>query len=78
MLSLRHATHSLGATSADTWPVMPYYLHQMDPVAGAAHFEVPVETGVRLIAQLRARLPGYAVPRYVREIPGGTSKEVLA
>jgi len=58
--------------------VLPYYLHHMDPVAGAAHFEVPVETGLRLIAQLRARLPGYAVPRYVREIPGGTSKEVLA
>ena len=32
----------------------------------------------RLIAELRARLPGYAVPRYVRETPGGTSKEVLA
>jgi EF-P beta-lysylation protein EpmB len=58
--------------------VMPYYLHQLDPVAGAAHFEVPVATGVQLIAQLRARLPGYAVPRYVREVPGGTSKEVLA
>lgn len=58
--------------------VMPYYLHQLDPVAGAAHFEVPVATGVRLIEQLRARLPGYAVPRYVRETPGGSSKTVLA
>jgi L-lysine 2,3-aminomutase len=58
--------------------VMPYYLHQLDPVAGAAHFEVPVETGRTLIAALRARLPGYAVPRYVRETRGGTNKEVLA
>jgi L-lysine 2,3-aminomutase len=58
--------------------VMPYYLHQLDPVAGAAHFEVPMATGLSLIAELRARLPGYAVPRYVRETPGGTSKEVLA
>ena len=41
---------------------MPYYLHQLDRVAGAAHFEVPVETGRRIIAELRARLPGYAVP----------------
>ena len=58
--------------------VMPYYLHQLDPVAGAADFETSIETGRELIAALRARLPGYAVPRYVRETPGGLSKEVLA
>jgi KamA family protein len=58
--------------------VMPYYLHQLDAVAGAAHFEAPVATGLALIAELRARLPGYAVPRYVRETRGGTSKEILA
>ena len=58
--------------------VMPYYLHQLDVVAGAAHFEVPVATGVALLTELRARLPGYAVPRYVRESRGGTSKEILA
>lgn len=58
--------------------VMPYYLHQLDPVAGAAHFEVPIADGIALIEKLRARLPGYAVPRYVRETPGGTSKKVLA
>jgi EF-P beta-lysylation protein EpmB len=58
--------------------VMPYYLHQLDPVAGAAHFEVPISTGIALMDELRARLPGYAVPRYVRETPGGTNKEVLA
>ena len=58
--------------------VMPYYLHQLDPVAGSAHFEVPEATGVGLIQQLRVRLPGYAVPRYVRETPGEASKEVLA
>jgi len=58
--------------------VMPYYLHQLDRVRGAAHFEVPVETGLRLMAELRKRLPGYAVPRYVRETPGATHKEPLA
>ena len=58
--------------------VVPYYLHQLDRVAGAAHFEVPVEKGLRLAAALRDRLPGYAVPRYVREVPGQTSKIVLA
>lgn len=58
--------------------VIPYYLHQLDAVAGAAHFEVPITDGIALMANLRARLPGYAVPRYVRETPGGTSKEILA
>ncbi len=54
--------------------VLPYYVHQLDPVAGAAYFEVPVERGRQIIEQLRARLPGYAVPRYVQEVPGATSK----
>ena len=58
--------------------VMPYYLHQLDRVAGAAHFEVPEATGIGLIEQLRARLPGYAVPRYVRETPGAAGKVILA
>jgi EF-P beta-lysylation protein EpmB len=50
--------------------VMPYYLHQLDRVVGAAHFEVPIERGREIMRQLEARLPGYAVPRYVQEIPG--------
>jgi EF-P beta-lysylation protein EpmB len=58
--------------------VMPYYLHQLDRVAGAAHFEVPESTGAELIGRLRARLPGYAVFRYVRETPGAPNKVVLA
>jgi EF-P beta-lysylation protein EpmB len=58
--------------------VLPYYLHQMDAVVGAAHFQVPPERGEQLIAALRSELPGYAVPRYVREVPGEPSKVVLA
>ena len=58
--------------------VFPYYLHQLDRVAGAAEFEVPEEVGMRLVHALRQRLPGYAVPRYVRETPGAPSKTVLA
>jgi len=54
--------------------VAPYYLHQLDAVAGAAHFAVPESQGLAWIERLRARLPGYAVPRYVRETPGATSK----
>jgi EF-P beta-lysylation protein EpmB len=57
--------------------VMPYYLHQLDRVAGAAHFEVPVEVGRRIVSELRSRLPGYAVPRYVQELPGAGSKVVI-
>ncbi len=58
--------------------VLPYYLHQLDPVAGAAHFEVAVERGRALIAALRERLPGYGVPRYVREVAGAAHKVDLA
>jgi EF-P beta-lysylation protein EpmB len=57
--------------------VIPYYLHQLDRVAGAAHFEVPVAEGRRIIRELRDRLPGYAVPRYAAEVPGAGSKTVL-
>ena len=57
--------------------IIPYYLHQLDPVTGAAHFEVSEDAGRHLIGQLRSRLPGYAVPRYVREVPGMPSKVVL-
>lgn len=57
--------------------VLPYYLHQLDRVAGAAHFEVPESLGLQIEATLRQRLPGYAVPRYVREIPGELSKSPI-
>ncbi len=57
---------------------VPYYLHQLDRVAGAAHFEVPVSEGIELIREMRRRLPGYAVPRYVRDDPGEKGKTLLA
>jgi L-lysine 2,3-aminomutase len=58
--------------------VMPYYLHQLDRVAGAAHFETPAEVGQRLIEEMTGRLPGYAVPRYVQEVPGAPAKQRIA
>ncbi|MEE3370936.1 MAG: EF-P beta-lysylation protein EpmB [Planctomycetota bacterium] len=58
--------------------VLPYYLHQLDRVAGASHFEVPVTQGRQLVKAMRDHLPGYAVPRYVIEKPGGNSKEVIS
>lgn len=57
--------------------VMPYYLHQLDRVAGSAHHEVPVARGLELIDELTRRLPGYAVPKYVRETAGEASKTPL-
>jgi len=58
--------------------VIPYYLHQLDPILGAAHFEVPIERGIELITAMRAQLPGFAVPRYVQELAGEPAKTVLA
>jgi L-lysine 2,3-aminomutase len=57
--------------------VMPYYLHQLDRVTGAAHFEVPESAGLAMIAELRQRLPGYTVPQYVRETAGERSKTAV-
>ncbi|MBL4638546.1 MAG: KamA family radical SAM protein, partial [Proteobacteria bacterium] len=58
--------------------VMPYYLHLLDKVAGASHFDVAEQQGVELIAQLRKSLPGYLVPRLVREQQGEASKTVIS
>ncbi len=68
---------ALWQTLADTG-VMPYYLHLLDPVAGAAHFDVPESEARTLISALRERLPGYLVPRLAREVPGEPAKTVLA
>ncbi|HEX7028230.1 MAG TPA: EF-P beta-lysylation protein EpmB [Gammaproteobacteria bacterium] len=57
--------------------VVPYYLHMLDPVKGAHHFEVNEEYAVRLATELQHNLPGYMVPRLVREIPGRPSKTLL-
>jgi EF-P beta-lysylation protein EpmB len=54
--------------------VLPYYLNLLDPVAGAAHFDVPEAEALALMSELRGRLPGYLVPRLVREVPGAPSK----
>lgn len=57
--------------------VLPYYLHQLDRVAGVAHFEVDDAQARELHAALAARLSGYLVPRLVREVPGDTGKRPL-
>lgn len=57
--------------------VIPYYLHQLDRVEGAQHFEVTDQAALALIEGLRSRLPGYLVPRLVREISGADAKRPL-
>ena len=57
--------------------VPPYFLHVLDPVRGAAHFDIPEIEARQLHAGLTARLPGYLVPKLVREVAGATSKTML-
>lgn len=57
--------------------ILPYYLHQLDKVAGAAHFEVSDETAFAIRAQLLKTLPGFLVPKLVREVGGEASKTPL-
>ncbi|MEM9656929.1 MAG: EF-P beta-lysylation protein EpmB [Planctomycetota bacterium] len=57
--------------------VTPYYLHQLDRVQGAAHFETTERQGRSIIEQMQRRLSGYMVPRYVRETPGESQKSAL-
>jgi EF-P beta-lysylation protein EpmB len=57
--------------------VLPYYLHQIDRVQGVAHFEVDDARALALVDDLRTRLPGYLVPRLVREVSGEKSKRPL-
>jgi EF-P beta-lysylation protein EpmB len=57
--------------------VLPYYLHVLDRVRGAAHFDVPDDEALALHARLASRLPGYLLPRLVREVPGAPAKTML-
>ena len=70
---------ALAALSEDLFDagVLPYYLHQLDRVAGTAHFEVTDDTARTLHSALQSRLPGYLVPRLVREVAGASGKTPL-
>ena len=57
---------------------LPYYLHMPDAVAGTAHFAVTERTAAAIVDRLARELPGYLVPRLVRETPGEEAKTVLA
>lgn len=57
--------------------ILPYYLHLLDLVEGSAHFLVSDERGKELIQFLTEHTSGYAVPKLVREVPGGRSKTLI-
>ena len=58
--------------------ILPYYIHQLDRVKGTAHFRVGDRRARRLVGRVAAGLPGYLVPKLVRERPGSPAKEILA
>ncbi|NNM60029.1 MAG: EF-P beta-lysylation protein EpmB [Legionellales bacterium] len=57
--------------------ILPYYLNLLDKVEGTAHFDLPQTTAIALHQELLAHLPGYLVPRLIREIPGKPSKTLI-
>jgi L-lysine 2,3-aminomutase len=54
--------------------IQPYYLHMFDKVQGVAHFDVDEAKAKVLITEMMARLPGFLVPKLVREIAGEANK----
>ena len=58
--------------------VQPYYLHRLDKVQGAAHFDLPRGESARIYRQLRERLPGYLVPLMVDEVQGEACKQPVS
>ena len=58
--------------------VLPYYLHLLDPVSGSSHFNVPRREAINIMKKLHAELPGYLVPRLVKEYPRKASKTPIA
>ncbi|MEO0443946.1 MAG: EF-P beta-lysylation protein EpmB [Pseudomonadota bacterium] len=74
------STASLEALSIDLFSagVLPYYLHLLDPVSGAAHFDLPKEKCLALYRGIQERLPGYLLPKLVQELKGEPSKTLVS
>ncbi len=58
--------------------IIPYYLHQLDPVQGSHTFHVSKEEGLTLLEELQKELPGYAIPTFVEETPHHFSKQTIS
>jgi KamA family protein len=57
--------------------VLPYYLHLLDKVQGAAHFDTQEYRASELLGEISSQLPGYLVPKLAREVAGEASKIVV-
>lgn len=57
--------------------VLPYYLHVLDKVQGAAHFDVSEPEARKIMDELTSKLPGYLVPRLVKEEAGFPAKTLI-
>ncbi len=57
--------------------VLPYYLHLLDKAQGTAHFDVEADRAIRLMLQIKTQLPGYLVPKLVKEVAGAPNKLTL-
>ncbi|WP_438463094.1 EF-P beta-lysylation protein EpmB [Marinomonas sp. PE14-40] len=58
--------------------ILPYYMFTLDPVEGAAHFDISLQQAQVLMGEVAARLPGYLVPKLAKEIPGKSAKTLFA
>jgi lysine 2,3-aminomutase len=57
--------------------VRPYYLYQCDPIPGSGHFRTSEARGAEIMRHLKERLGGYALPRYVQDLPGPEGKQEI-
>lgn len=58
--------------------ILPYYLHRLDPVKGAGHFEVNIERARQIVRALAGKVSGYLLPKFVQELPGENSKQLIS
>lgn len=70
--TLCHLSHKLFNAG-----ILPYYLHLMDKVQGTAHFDLPEQKAIQIMHKMHAELPGYLVPKLVRETSGQASKTTI-
>ena len=77
---INDSAHSLKALSERlfTYRVLPYYLHLLDAVKGAHHFDVPQAQAQAIMLELQAILPGFLVPKLVKEVHGRPSKTPIS
>lgn len=80
LAGVNNNAHILAALSERLFDcgVIPYYLHLLDKVQGAAHFDVSAKDALDIFKQLQGLLPGYLVPRLAREEAGKKSKTLIA